>query len=236
MTEEIPNITINLKRMQSDTVEKITVPSNIAVNDFLHQVSELLNTPEDQIRLIFRGRVLKRDTNLSEYNIEDGHTIQIVPNRQHSENNPPPDPLPPTINVTVPPQVTIRVVNMVQNATNVNSATNPQVYQNLVKIQCMLSELQLAASNLQNEILAGSDEQANYQLQQFIRDWTLKEQEIKAAINGMTGATVIQTEQTTTANIPNPNGAQNPIPANPFQNVQLPPVINDIFRNMFNIQ
>lgn len=207
MTEESPNITVNLKQMRNEEIKTLTVPSNIPINDFLQKVAEEINLPKDQIRMIFRGRVLKPNTNLSDYKIEDGHTIQIVPNKTPvpAQNEDPPLPPPPPV-INAQPQVTVRVIRTVNTNRPVNVTTNPEVYSNLCNVQYILSQLQLSATKLQNTILSGNEEAASTQMNEFLTQIRSKQQELNTATESlrMSSYSEIQ-ESTTTTTTGGPN-------------------------------
>lgn len=248
MSDEEQNITVNLKQIRNEEIQTLTVPQNIPINDFLQKVSEKINIPKDQIRMIFRGRVLKPDTNLSDYKIENGHTIQIVPNKspQPSQNDDPPLPTPPP-SINHQPQVTFRVVHRVNSGRPVNVTTNPEIYSNLCNIQYILSQLQLSATNLQNTILSGNEEAASNQMNEFLTQIRNKQQELNSATESLRVSSYNETQQTTTTtstgpgatstatstnntdtNQPNPN-----IPNNPFIPPQIQDTINNILGSLF---
>lgn len=257
--EEIPNITVNLKLMRSDTIETLTIPANIPIDDFRQKVSEKLNIPEDSMRLIYLGRVLKPNKSLSDYNVQNGHTIQVVPNKppQQNQNEDPPLPNPsPAINPQ--PQVTVRVIHTVNSNHPVNVTTNPSVYSNLCNIQYILSQLQLSATNLQNTILSGNEEAASTQMNEFLAQALTKQQELTRATESLRVASYTESQQTTTttstgpggtsttrtanttddntqANIGNQNN-QNPQNNlnNPFIPLPVQDTINNILRSLFN--
>lgn len=255
MTEESPNITVNLKQMRNEEIKTLVVPSNIPINDFLQKVAEEINLPEDQIRMIFRGRVLKPNTNLSDYKIEDGHTIQIVPNKTPvpAQNEDPPLPPPPPV-INAQPQVTVRVIRTVNTNRPVNVTTNPEVYSNLCNVQYILSQLQLSATKLQNTILSGNEEAASTQMNEFLTQIRSKQQELNTATESLRMSSYSEIQEsttTTTAGGPNAtttttrttnntdtnNNQANPgipnIQNNPFIPTQIQDTISNLLSSIF---
>eukprot|EP00252_Welwitschia_mirabilis_P001722 TRINITY_DN1164_c0_g1_i3.p1 TRINITY_DN1164_c0_g1~~TRINITY_DN1164_c0_g1_i3.p1 ORF type:complete len:996 (-),score=269.73 TRINITY_DN1164_c0_g1_i3:166-3153(-) len=70
-------IEIKLKTLDSQTYT-FQVNKNMPVIDLKEKIVSVTNVPVDQQRLICRGRVLKNDQRLSDYQIEDGHTLHLV--------------------------------------------------------------------------------------------------------------------------------------------------------------
>lgn len=55
-----------------------SVEDNFSICDFKKEVGEREGVPEQQIRLIYKGKQLANDRNLEYYNIEPGHTVNMV--------------------------------------------------------------------------------------------------------------------------------------------------------------
>lgn len=89
--EETPDSTLelNIKTLDSQTYT-LRVNKNILVSLFKEKIANEVGIPVGQQRLIFRGRVLKDDHPLSEYHLENGHTLHLVV-RQSAESRSSPD-------------------------------------------------------------------------------------------------------------------------------------------------
>ncbi|XP_052200809.1 ubiquitin-like domain-containing protein CIP73 isoform X2 [Diospyros lotus] len=81
-------VELNLKTLDSQ-IYSFKVDKNIPVLLFKEKIASEIGLPVGQQRLIFRGKVLKDDHPLSEYHVENGHTLHLVA-RQPSELQPPP--------------------------------------------------------------------------------------------------------------------------------------------------
>lgn len=68
---------INVKTLESQ-IYSFRVNKNMPVPSLKQKVASATGVPVEQQRLIFRGRVLKDDHLLSEYHVEDGHTLHLV--------------------------------------------------------------------------------------------------------------------------------------------------------------
>lgn len=55
-----------------------SVENDDSIFDFKKQVSEREGVPEQQIRLIYKGKQLVNDKNFEFFSIEPGHTINMV--------------------------------------------------------------------------------------------------------------------------------------------------------------
>lgn len=68
---------INVKTLESQ-IYSFRVTGNMPIPSLKQKVATATGVPVEQQRLIFRGRVLKDDQLLSEYHVEDGHTLHLV--------------------------------------------------------------------------------------------------------------------------------------------------------------
>ncbi|KAL9144553.1 hypothetical protein ABFS82_14G303300 [Erythranthe guttata] len=68
---------INIKTLDS-RICSFHVDKNIVVLAFKEKIASQIGVPVGQQRLIFRGKVLKDDHLLSEYNVENGDTLHLV--------------------------------------------------------------------------------------------------------------------------------------------------------------
>lgn len=76
---ETPESTLelNIKTLESQTYT-FKVNKNETVSVFKEKIAGETGVPVAQQRLIFRGRVLKDDHPLSEYHLENGHTLHLI--------------------------------------------------------------------------------------------------------------------------------------------------------------
>ncbi|KAG0049061.1 hypothetical protein BGZ83_006068 [Gryganskiella cystojenkinii] len=70
-------ITLNVKTLESQT-HAVSLPVTETVLQLKERLATLLEVPSPRQRLIFRGRVLADDKALTEYSLQDGHTIHLV--------------------------------------------------------------------------------------------------------------------------------------------------------------
>lgn len=70
-------ISVNIKCSNNDKAT-ITVEPSSTVLDMKQSISDSLNVPASQQRLIYKGRVLKDDLTVEFYQIQDGHTVHMV--------------------------------------------------------------------------------------------------------------------------------------------------------------
>ncbi|XP_057469973.1 LOW QUALITY PROTEIN: ubiquitin-like domain-containing protein CIP73 [Actinidia eriantha] len=80
-------VELNIKTLDSQ-IYSFQVDKNMPVSLFKEKIASEIGLPVGQQRLIFRGKVLKDDHLLSEYHVENGHTLHLVV-RQPSEPQPP---------------------------------------------------------------------------------------------------------------------------------------------------
>ncbi|CAL2232959.1 unnamed protein product [Prunus armeniaca] len=79
-------VEINIKTLDSQ-IYSFQVEKNMPVSLFKEKIANQIGVPVGQQRLIFRGKVLKDDHPLSEYHLENGHTLHLVI-RQPSQSQP----------------------------------------------------------------------------------------------------------------------------------------------------
>ncbi|KAG6704681.1 hypothetical protein I3842_07G144800 [Carya illinoinensis] len=70
-------VQLNIKTLDS-RIYSFQVEKNMPVSSFKEKIANEIGVPVGQQRLIFRGRVLKDDHLLSEYHVENGHTLHLV--------------------------------------------------------------------------------------------------------------------------------------------------------------
>ncbi|KAL1225063.1 Ubiquitin-like domain-containing protein CIP73 [Cardamine amara subsp. amara] len=83
---ESTTLELNIKTLDSQ-MYTFQVNKNETVSLFKEKIAIEVGVPVGQQRLIFRGRVLKDDHPLSEYHLENGHTLHLVV-RQSAESVP----------------------------------------------------------------------------------------------------------------------------------------------------
>ncbi|KAF9192339.1 hypothetical protein BGZ51_005732 [Haplosporangium sp. Z 767] len=71
------SITLNVKTLESQTYS-VAVSVSETVRQLKERLATLLEVPTPRQRLIFRGRVLADEKTLTEYSLQDGHTIHLV--------------------------------------------------------------------------------------------------------------------------------------------------------------
>ncbi|MDH5402978.1 MAG: ubiquitin family protein, partial [Candidatus Heimdallarchaeota archaeon] len=59
--------------------EKLTVSENAPLGDIKYTVSQIFNLPVDEFHLSHAGRTMDPDDTLSNYGVEDGDTILLIP-------------------------------------------------------------------------------------------------------------------------------------------------------------
>ncbi|XP_044511387.1 ubiquitin-like domain-containing protein CIP73 isoform X2 [Mangifera indica] len=79
-------VEINIKTLESQ-IYSFQVDKNMLVSSFKEKIANDIGVPVGQQRLIFRGKVLKDDHPLSEYHVENGHTLHLVV-RQPTQSQP----------------------------------------------------------------------------------------------------------------------------------------------------
>uniref|UniRef100_A0A7N0U3Y4 Ubiquitin-like domain-containing protein n=1 Tax=Kalanchoe fedtschenkoi TaxID=63787 RepID=A0A7N0U3Y4_KALFE len=70
-------VQLNVKTLDSQ-IYSFCVDKNMPVSLFKEKIAIEVGLPVERQRLIFRGKVLKNDHLLSEYHVEDGHTLHLV--------------------------------------------------------------------------------------------------------------------------------------------------------------
>ncbi|CAN7091232.1 unnamed protein product [Brassica rapa subsp. narinosa] len=78
---------LNIKTLDSQTYT-FKADKNEMVSVFKEKIASETGVPVAQQRLIFRGRVLKDDHPLSEYHLENGHTLHLIVRQQPAESMP----------------------------------------------------------------------------------------------------------------------------------------------------
>ncbi|XP_008452935.2 ubiquitin-like domain-containing protein CIP73 isoform X2 [Cucumis melo] len=79
-------IELNIKTLDSH-IYSFHVNKDMPVQLFKEKIANEIGIPVNQQRLIFRGKVLKDECSLSEYYLENGHTLHLVerqPTQQHA--------------------------------------------------------------------------------------------------------------------------------------------------------
>ncbi|XP_037493539.1 ubiquitin-like domain-containing protein CIP73 isoform X2 [Jatropha curcas] len=72
---------LNIKTLDSQ-IYSFRVDKNMLVSAFKEKIANAIGVPVGQQRLIFRGKVLKDEHLLSEYQVENGHTLHLVARQQ----------------------------------------------------------------------------------------------------------------------------------------------------------
>ncbi|KAL2318877.1 hypothetical protein Fmac_032753 [Flemingia macrophylla] len=70
-------VQLNIKTLDS-RIFSFQVDKNMPVSLFKEKIANEIGVPVSQQRLIFRGKVLKDEHGLSEYHVENGHTLHLV--------------------------------------------------------------------------------------------------------------------------------------------------------------
>jgi ubiquilin len=70
-------ITVHIKCSNSDKAE-IKIELSATVLSLKEKIAEVLSVPASQQRLIYKGRVLKDESTLENYDVQDGHTVHMV--------------------------------------------------------------------------------------------------------------------------------------------------------------
>ncbi|KAH1065009.1 hypothetical protein J1N35_029996 [Gossypium stocksii] len=79
-------VELKIKTLDSQ-IFSFLVEKNMPVSSFKEKIARELGVPVGRQRLIFRGKVLKDDHLLSEYHVENGHTLHLV-ERQPAQSQP----------------------------------------------------------------------------------------------------------------------------------------------------
>ncbi|OMP03007.1 Ubiquitin [Corchorus capsularis] len=79
-------VELKIKTLNSQ-IFSFHVDKNTPVSSFKERIANEIGVPVGQQRLIFRGKVLKDDDLLSEYHVENGHTLHLV-ERQPAQSQP----------------------------------------------------------------------------------------------------------------------------------------------------
>ena len=94
------DLTLTIKCSNASQTTVVIEPS-ATVLDLKIKISEVLSVSSSQQRLIYKGRVLKDDSTLRDYDIQDGHTVHMVKGAAPSASVTPPPAFsapPPTAN------------------------------------------------------------------------------------------------------------------------------------------
>ncbi|KAJ8772663.1 hypothetical protein K2173_027840 [Erythroxylum novogranatense] len=83
------SIEINIKTLESQ-IYSFQVDKNMPVSVFKEKIADQTGVPVGQQRLIFRGKVLKDEHLLSEYQLENGHTLHLVARQPTQQSQPQP--------------------------------------------------------------------------------------------------------------------------------------------------
>eukprot|EP01041_Mallomonas_annulata_P006092 gene6092-12299_t len=75
--EQMMLIDITVKTINND-VFNLSVSKNISIQDLKSRIKDSTEITEERQRLIYRGQVLSDHSSLTDYCIEDGHTIHLV--------------------------------------------------------------------------------------------------------------------------------------------------------------
>ena len=70
-------VTLTIKQKSGDEFS-ITVKDTATIKEVKEACVELAKLPLEDIRLIFKGKILKDEMTLSEYKIENGLTVHLV--------------------------------------------------------------------------------------------------------------------------------------------------------------
>ncbi|RUS19769.1 hypothetical protein BC937DRAFT_86949 [Endogone sp. FLAS-F59071] len=71
-------ITLTIKSLEPSATHAITVPRDASVFNLKERICAIAEVNPQRQRLIFQGRVLKDDKNLTEYGLDDGKVIHLV--------------------------------------------------------------------------------------------------------------------------------------------------------------
>ena len=78
-------LTLTIKCSNADKAT-VTIDSTATVLDLKHKIAEQLSVPAAQQRLIYKGRVLKDESTLDHYEIQNEHTVLLHIPRGQSSN------------------------------------------------------------------------------------------------------------------------------------------------------
>ena len=160
-------IHVNIKQL-SNKSSVIEIDPNVTVNDLKSKIAEIVDLVPERQRLIHNGKILKDDKTLSEYNIEEGHTVILLKRSLPSDKPaPPPDPVTqrtePEAN-SVPPANAVPDGNfmsaMFQNNPQLNRLLeqNPQLRQTLNNPNLMREHMATMSNpSLRREALRNQD-------------------------------------------------------------------------------
>ncbi|KAG0722546.1 Ubiquilin-1 [Chionoecetes opilio] len=102
--EEVTSISLTVKTAKDK--QQLEIAGDATVRELREMVSKKFSTSEDQVCLIFAGKILKDDEKLNQHNIRDGFTVHLVikspsgsssqPNNRAASTTPAPTPTSPT--------------------------------------------------------------------------------------------------------------------------------------------
>jgi ubiquilin len=78
-------INIKVKMTSTNTTYEITISKSSTVSDLKKQISEKCQLEESQQNLVYKGRILADEKALSDYDIQNDHTIILV--KKYKESN-----------------------------------------------------------------------------------------------------------------------------------------------------
>ena len=76
-SQRMVELSLSIKCSNADKAN-VTIDSSASVLELKGKISEILSVPASQQRLIYKGRVLKDESTLEDYQVCDGHTVHMV--------------------------------------------------------------------------------------------------------------------------------------------------------------
>ena len=86
MSESCESIKITFKTVDDESYD-VTVNQNSKISQIEEMASSMTSIPLNEVRFIYRGRHLEPEKMISDYGIEDGSTLYLVPRRSNASNN-----------------------------------------------------------------------------------------------------------------------------------------------------
>lgn len=187
--EEEVTLDINLKILGNSEVVTIPLPNNITMESIKILASDYTDIPIDKMRLILTGRAMRNGTTLKDYDVHNGSTIHIVPERERNQR-PQPQRQPPS-NIQQPSPAQVQEQQNQQNQEQQPNQQNERNQENVQptfpapnsdlvqlrtavsNVQQYLSEISFAASTLQravNQPSVGTSNEALANLCQRVND------------------------------------------------------------------
>lgn len=178
--EEEVTLDINLKILGNSEMVQIPLPNTITIDSIKILAADYTDIPIEKMRLILTGRAMRNGTTLKDYDVHNGSTIHVVPER---ERNSRPQQVPP------PPQQQPQNTESQQTQTQQHQqqtqpSTQPQPQQrtfptpspDLTELRTLvsnaqqhLSEISFAAATLQRAINQSSVGSSNEALSTLCR-------------------------------------------------------------------